>query len=316
MGLPTIKSKRLTYISNEYLPLIQKSFEEAKLNASCAESEIVEYCKSLIPNLEVVQHCRTLIKSPKGAVAELDIYIPSKKVAIEYNDIYWHAFKDKNYHLHKTEACEKLGVRLLHIWEDLWHAKKSIYKSIIASALGVYERRLYARDCECKFLTSLEYETFLEENHIQGAVKSSVRLGLYYKGELVQVAGWGKSRFKVGEIELHRMCSKLNTQVIGGFSKLIKHSKLSSFVSYVDRSLFNGSGYISSGFTLRGTTPAGYFYHDNNPNSIRVSRYQAQKFKLKEWLPKFDETLTEEENMQVNGYSKLWDSGNYIVAYT
>lgn len=316
LGLPTIRLGKCTYISNEYLPLIQKSFENAKLNASCAESDIVEYCKSLLPNTEVVQHCRNLIKSSKGTYSELDVYIPLKEVAIEYNGIYWHAFKDKNYHLHKTEECEKLGIRLIHIWEDLWLSKKEIYKSIIASALGVHKQRIYARNCECKPLSSIDYEEFLETNHIQGSVKSSIRLGLYYKGELVQVAGWGKSRFKSGEIELHRMCTKLYTQVIGGFSKLIKHSGLKEFVSYVDRSLFNGQGYLSSGFTLRGTTQIGYFYHDSNPRSNRISRYQAQKHKLKNWLPKFEGTLTEEENMQSNGYSKLYDCGNYLVFYS
>lgn len=316
LGLPTIRLGKCTYISNEYLPLIQKSFENTKLNASCAESDIVEYCKSLLPNTEVVQHCRNLIKSSKGACSELDIYIPSKKVAIEYNGIYWHAFKDKNYHLHKTEECEKLGIRLIHIWEDLWLSKKEIYKSVISSALGVHKQRIYARNCEYKLLSSIDYEEFLEANHVQGSVKSSIRLGLYYKGELVQVAGWGKSRFKSGEIELHRMCTKLYTQVIGGFSKLIKHSGLREFVSYVDRSLFNGQGYLSSGFTLRGTTQIGYFYHDSNPRSNRISRYQAQKHKLKNWLPKFEGTLTEEENMQSNGYSKLYDCGNYLVFYS
>lgn len=316
LGLPTIKYKRCTYVSDEYLPLIQKSFEDAKLNASCAESDILEYCRSLLPDTEIIQHCRNLIRSSKGACSELDIYLPSKKVAIEYNGIYWHAFKDKNYHLHKTEECEKLGIRLIHVWEDLWLSKKEIYKSIIASALGVYERRIYARNCECRSLTNIDYEEFLNINHIQGSVKSSIRLGLYYKGELVQVAGWGKSRFKSGEVELYRMCTELNTQVIGGFSKLIKHSELKEFVSYVDRSLFSGQGYLSSGFTLRGTTQVGYFYHDSNPRSTRISRYQAQKHKLKSWLPKFDEALTEEENMQSNGYSKLYDCGNYLVTYS
>ena len=46
------------------------------------------------------------------------------------------------------------------------------------------------------------------------------------------------------------MSTKLNTQVMGGFSKLIKHSKLKKFISFVDRRLFNGKGYIASGFKL------------------------------------------------------------------
>ena len=40
---------------------------------------------------------------------ELDIYIPSHNLAIEYNGLYWHSeeFIDKNYHINKTELCEK-----------------------------------------------------------------------------------------------------------------------------------------------------------------------------------------------------------------
>jgi len=36
--------------------------------------------------------------------SEIDIYIPEKHIAIEFNGIYWHSdlFKDKNYHLNKT----------------------------------------------------------------------------------------------------------------------------------------------------------------------------------------------------------------------
>ena len=71
------------------------------------------------------------------------------------------------------------------------------------------------------------------------------RKGLLYKGDLVQVIGVGKSRFKKDEYELHRMCTKLNTQALGGFSKLLKSLNLKSLITYVDLSLFNGKGYES-----------------------------------------------------------------------
>lgn len=44
------------------------------------------------------------------------------------------------------------------------------------------------------------------------------------------------------------MACKLNTSVIGGFSKLLKYCELSSFISYVDRRLFTGEGYLKAGF--------------------------------------------------------------------
>lgn len=317
LGLPKLSFGRYKFVSNDLLGEIQKHYEETIEQISHVETEIYEYCKGLLPNEEILLQNRQILKdsSIEDCGKELDIYIPSKHLAIEYNGIYWHSFRDKNYHLNKTKACEELGIRLIHVWEDLWTIKKDIYKSIIASALGIYERKLYARNCICKEISNSDYEDFLIANHIQGAVKSSLRLGLYYNGELVQVAGWGKSRFKKGDYELHRMCSKLHTQVIGGFSKLIKHSNLNTFISYVDRDIYNGKGYLSCGFNIVGYTTVGYFYKNSNMKAPRINRISVQKHKLKSFLKKYDESLTETENMTQNGYLKVYNCGNIIVNY-
>ena len=315
LNLPYIKHKRFVFYKNEYLPKIQECYENAKNNISTGEKEIYDYCISLLPGTEVLSKCRDIIKSEKDNSAELDIYIPSKKVAIEFNGLYWHSLYDKKYHLHKTEECEKLGIRLIHIWEDYWISKKDICKSLIASALGIYERKIYARNCDCRIITSEECSSFLEKNHIQGDVKASLRLGLFYNNEPVQVACWGKSRFKEGEYELYRMCSLLNTQVVGGFSKLIKHSDLSQFISYVDRALFNGKGYESTGFKVIEYTTPGYFYHSTKPGEARINRVSAQKHKLSKMLEKYDPTLSEVDNMMNNGYFRIYDCGNIKVEY-
>ena len=58
---------------------------------------------------------RTLI-----APRELDIYIPSRELAIECNGVYWHSVneKPKKYHMNKYNACKEIGVKLISIWED------------------------------------------------------------------------------------------------------------------------------------------------------------------------------------------------------
>ena len=51
---------------------------------------------------------------------ELDIYIPNLKLAIEYNGCYYHSIENgttKDYHLNKSLACRKLGIRLVHIYD-------------------------------------------------------------------------------------------------------------------------------------------------------------------------------------------------------
>ena len=58
------------------------------------------------------------IHSHKENGYELDIYIPSKKVAIEYDGYYWHKNKTGK-DLEKNKKCEKDGIRLYRIREGL-----------------------------------------------------------------------------------------------------------------------------------------------------------------------------------------------------
>ncbi|MBR2848279.1 MAG: hypothetical protein IKB87_02355 [Clostridia bacterium] len=58
------------------------------------------------------------IHSYKGKGFELDIYIPSKRIAIEYDGYFWHKNKIKK-DLEKNEKCKKYGIKLYRIREGL-----------------------------------------------------------------------------------------------------------------------------------------------------------------------------------------------------
>ena len=49
---------------------------------------------------------------------ELDVYIPSKRIAIEYDGAYWHKNKTKK-DLEKNQKCEEDGIKLYRIREGL-----------------------------------------------------------------------------------------------------------------------------------------------------------------------------------------------------
>src|SRR5699024_7872489 len=68
------------------------------------EEELFEFLKELDVG-RIQQSNRTLLNG-----LELDIYLPDKNIAIEFNGLYWHSdiFKEKNFHLNKTELCSKL----------------------------------------------------------------------------------------------------------------------------------------------------------------------------------------------------------------
>lgn len=301
------------FVSRDDLPKISEwySTQHTRYTSSKEEKDLLSYIKSVYGG-EIIENTKKLIY-PK----ELDIYIPAKNIAIEFNGSYWHSEisgKDKNYHLCKTKECEKLGIRLIHVFEYDWMYHRDIIKSIIATALGIYQEKIYARNCICQKINSSTYKEFLLTNHLQGPVNSSSRFGLYYNGRLVAVMGFGASRFKKEEYEMHRFCTALNTQVIGGFSKMIKYSNYNHFVSYIDRSLYSGSTYFKNGFKLICETNPSYFYcHPNLQKSF--TRIQAQKHKLKNILEKFDERLSESDNMYMNGYHKIYDCGTLKVEY-
>jgi hypothetical protein len=173
--------------------------------------------------------------------------------------------------------------------------------------------KIFARKCKIKQIKSNIKKDFLNSTHLQGNCNSSINLGLYHQSELVAVATFGKSRYdKKYEYELLRYSTKLNTTIVGGFSKLLKYFineySPKNILTYCDRNVSIGNLYIQTNFQLIDVLKPSYFYF----NGVNVfSRELFQKHKLKNKLPIFNESLTEYENMQINGYDRVWDAGNY-----
>lgn len=301
-------------ISLKELRQLDKKFQkEAKTYNSKYEAELHEWLKEIYQG-EILDNKYGIIKD--DTKKQLDFYIPEKNLAIEFNGDFWHSVntgRDPNYHLNKTKLCQEKGIQLIHIFEYEWNSKKDILKSIISSALGIYKSRIYARDCEVKEVSSKEAKKFLEENHLQEFVASKYRIGLYFKNQLVQLLCFGNSRFKKGEIELLRMCTKLNTQVIGGFSKLLRHRPYNNFISYVDLSKFSANGYLKNGFKTIGQSGPNYKYLQGE--NI-LNRFNTQKHKLQKLLgDNFDNSKTESQNMQDAGWYKVYDCGNLKLKF-
>jgi len=256
---------------------------------------------------------------------EIDIYLPEHKLGIEIDGLYWHSnkFKDKNYHLNKTNLCEQQGIQLLHIFEDEWVNKKDIVKSIIKSKLSIIENKIFARKCHIKEIDSLICNNFLNDNHIQGNINSKVKIGLFYNNDLVSVMTFGKKRVAMGnktniegEYEMHRFCNKLNTQVVGGASKLlsyfIKTYLPKSILTFADRRYGQGNLYKQLGFNYIKNTPPNYWYI--LPGELK--KYYRYSFR-KDVLVKqgFDKTKTENEVMIERGYLRIYDCGNMKFIY-
>lgn len=248
--------------------------------------------------------------------AELDFYIPTLNLAIEFNGLYFHSdkFQNYNYHLNKTTQCQEKGIKLIHIFEDEWKNKESIVKSRLLNLIAKTENRFFARNCEVKTVSSSEAMKFLEDNHIQGKLGSKVKIGLYYNTELISLMTFGELRKslgaskKEGSWELLRFCNKLNTTVVGGASKLLKHFESTyaweDIISYADLRWSEGNLYKTLNFKLEHQSKPNYFYIKGR---LRENRFKYRKNILIE--EGFDKNLSEKEIMKERGFHRIYDCG-------
>ena len=266
-------------------------------------------------NIEYETNNRTILGGK-----ELDIYIPAYKLAIECNGIYWHSLKEPKYHHDKWKSCAGLGIQLLTVWEDQIINKPEIIRNLILFKLGIYEHRIGARECELKEVSSTESRLFLDLYHLQGSVNGSVRLGLYYKDELVGLMVFGRKRTALGNRdhdtwELYRYCCKQGWQITGGASRLFNHfiSEHSSSVveSFSSNDISNGELYRQLGFNNVGLQPHSYWYIDKH--MVRHHRYTFRKDVL--IRNGADPSLTEFQITDEMGMFRIYDTGQQKWIY-
>ena len=253
---------------------------------------------------------------------ELDIYIPEKNLAIEYDGLYYHSELngncDKSYHLNKTEKCEDNNIQLIHIFEDEWIDKQDILKNRLKSALGEIDDLIYARNCDIKQISPSRKNSFLKNYHLQGEDRSKIKLGAFFDDELVSVMTFSNKRVALGnknsdtrEYEISRFCTA-GKNVVGTAGKFLSYFKEKfepkEIITYSDRRWSRHPAvYDKLGFKLEKKSEPNYWYIKNER---RMHRFTYRKDTLEDKLDEFDPNLTEWENMQMSGFDRIWDCGN------
>lgn len=136
--------KKTGYSNPMYVPgNVQRAMNTRKANGfdkiSKAELEIKQFIESLGFECD---HSNWSLLAGKG----IDLFVPSKRLAIEYNGCYFHSEANggedfaRKRHLEKTELCEAKGIQLLHIWEDEWVHRPEVVRDEILMGLGLQER--------------------------------------------------------------------------------------------------------------------------------------------------------------------------------
>lgn len=293
---------------------LKKAFKEKNIevklhsyNKSAGEIECRKFIQSLGENCFSAMFDKTF---------EIDCYVPSKKIGVEYCGEYWHRYvpekNNKYYHRDKLDFSSKKGIDLMTFFDSEWKHKNAIVTSMIANKLG-HSKRIFARKCSISEIDKKTATDFMNSNHISGASNSSVNIGLFYEGVLVSVLSMIRSRFDPSyEWEISRFASLIGHSIVGGLSKLftyfVKAQNPSSIMTYADLRFGRGSSYESIGFVLLNRTPPNYYYY-NKKYGYLESRMQYQKHKLKS-MSSYSENKTEYEIMDQEGYLRVYDCGN------
>ena len=251
---------------------------------------------------------------------ELDFLIPSKNIAIEINGIKWHSekYKNKNYHLDKTNACKKHRIGLIHIFEDEFKESKELVFNKISHILKLQQNlpKIYGRKCVIQNIQPNEAKNFLNKYHIQGYTPSTIHYGAYYYKQLIAVISCKKINNLNNNWMLTRFASDYNYVCCGICGKLFKHfireHNPNTIKSFADRRWTideENNLYIQLGFKFGGYTRPDYKYFINGS----IKRHHKNNFRKKDLLKKFpndlDEHMTENEITKKLGYFKVYDCG-------
>jgi len=291
------------------------------------QDDIINFIKSISKDEVLINERKTI------APLELDIHIPERKFAIEFDGLYWHSFNQKELinefkykHLIKTRKAEEKDINLIHIFENEWldPRKQDIFKSVISYKLGMVKEKYFARKLEVKEVSKEEAAQFENENHLQGAGASRIKLGLYRKDELISMMTFSKPRYnRHYDYELIRFVSKKYSNCIGCASKIFKHFikkyNPNSIISYANRrwAFSKRNLYTSIGFKLVNESEPNYFYFKLE-DMVLYPRVKFQKHKLeklKETKDVFDPKMTETEIVFKAGYRRIYDCGQMVYEW-
>lgn len=276
--------------------------------SSKPEKSIQAFMDSLV--LLYRTHERSVVKK-----MELDIYIPDKKIGIEFNGLYWHDenHKTQSYHHAKWLAAKEAGVQLIQIWEDDWNRNPELIKRMLAHKLGVsQEKTVYARKTRVEVLSKADAELFMDEYHIQEHANGSYYLGLrdIENDEVVAVLVLKKEPGTDGKtLNIMRYATSVN--VVGGFTKLLKHAERTyvpeKFITFADHTVSDGGLYESNGFIAEKELYPDYMYVVKGERKHKFG-YRLKRFRNDPEL-KFEEGLTERELAELNNIPRIWDAG-------
>lgn len=225
-------------------------------NTSNYEIEITDIISKLT-DCEIIRNNRKILHGK-----ELDIYIPSKRLAIEFNGTYWHSiiYKDEYYHQDKLMTCLKHGIRLIHIYEYEWIEENSRAKieNLLKTVLGTQLKELNADSLQVRPIDISEAQEFCKHNSLSSDTNGTIAIGGYYDTELIEVLLLNKLE-DTEEYELINVGTKLGYNITNGLNTLWNFAKdtygIAQAIYYLNPEKYNWGEYSKLGYEALDLTP-------------------------------------------------------------
>lgn len=239
---------------------------------SDAEKDLAEYIKNL--GFNIVTNSKLT-----GNSQTYDIYVPERKIAIEYNGLYWHSERNgrgKDYHFDKLADCAKLGIRLIYIWDDLYTNHPRLVERYLRKELGVDKLKINFNECTIQYIDTDTATEFLEENSMLGYRTALSHLGIYCNGNIEGLLSFNMYNNGVCEIVQY---SDIH-YIIGGLSGALKYilskNNINTFYAASDNTISNGKEFKDSGFEFIEALEPDYYLYSNGNRLLReeVSEYE------------------------------------------
>lgn len=277
------------------------------------EIELFDFILNLCPDAK--QSDRSII-----GPLELDIVIPSKAIAIEYNGLYFHSDRlegrKDDAHKRKMLLCEKAGYRLIQVWEDDWNYRRGVVEKTLRHILGASQSKIGARACVVRTRGLRDVVEFFELNHLQSAPRRGIAYTLEHCDEIVAAMVFSPVASERGKaadgrsFELIRYATAKH--VAGGASRLMAAflrdtPECNRIISYSNNEWFDGRMYATLGFKHIADVEPDYKVVDGKLRRHKIN-YKLSELK-KRFGNAFDPLLSERENCRNNGLFRVYDSG-------
>ena len=304
-GQPTI-SKSLKKRLQEIMLNSNMNLEMSKFTTK-PETELLEF----ITSHNIIAHKDR--KTLKGK--EIDIFIPSLNIGIEFNGNIWHSEfrgqKDPYSHLNKTLLCEEKGINLIHIFEDEYMYHKNVVLDNIARILNISLDLpvIQPSDCIFKNIDASIAIPFLSNFSLKETPHHCEFIGAFYNEELITVGAFLKEdkQWVISNLthDYNLYCDDVKNEIINHFLSNYNPNKL---IINIDKRWVNPNEIINY-------QNIGFVYHKDIAPDYTLFNSKLDRYKrfLKEYIQDrlkiTDQELNDTDFLIENHYDRIWDCG-------